>query len=146
MKKPILRIDLDDTVCLYTEHYKYCKEVFYNIEYPQSREGFFLELEPIDGAIFYIDLLTQYFDVWFLTRPSYLNPHSYTEKRLWVEKYFGLDMCKKLDFVNDKSAMSGDYLIDDVKWNDFKGIQLQFGTEGLETWYKVYTKLLEFIC
>ena len=144
MKKKKVFIDLDDTIVYFTRHYLRCRHTHpeYN-PYPQSRPGFFLELEPIEGAKETIIKLQDHFDVWILSRPSYKNPHCYTEKRLWLEKYYGLDFCQKLILCPDKGLVRGDYLIDDVLWKDFQGVQLQFGTGDLQTWDAVYTKLME---
>ena len=111
--------------------------------YPQSRIGFLLNLEPIPGAKETIAKLQQHFDIKILTKPSYLNPHCYTEKRLWVEKHYGLDMCQHLYFAPDKTLMKGDYLIDDILWEGFEGIQLQIGQPDLSSWDKVYDRIME---
>lgn len=38
---------------------------------------------------------------------------SYTEKRAWIEKYFGFDACYNLILSYDKTMIMGNYLIDD---------------------------------
>lgn len=139
--KPILFIDLDDTVNLYRKSWQQQKIEFPNIEYPQSIAGFFLKLKPIKDSQKYIGMLQKDYDVWFLTRPSYMNPLSYTEKRLWVENHYGLEMCKKLILCPDKGLLKGDYLVDDYKWENFDGHQLLFGSKEYSTWEKVYKYL-----
>lgn len=66
---------------------------------------------------------------WILTCPSYKNPMSYTEKRLWIEDHLGFNWCRKLINSPDKSLLIEDYLIDDKPWPGFQGTQLLFGSE-----------------
>ena len=94
--------------------------------YPQSRVGFFAELEIFDGVIDAINKLKETSDVYFLTRPSIMNKHCYTEKAEWIEKYFGLESLNNLILCCDKSMIKAnpcDILIDD---SDRDG-QLEFG-------------------
>jgi 5'(3')-deoxyribonucleotidase len=135
--KDIVYIDMDDTICDYMSHHNKMSKLNPDIKYPQSQKGFFLNLEPIEGAIDAINQLRKKYDVYILTRPSYLNPHCYTEKRLWIEKYFGVDFCKKLIISPNKDLLMGDYLIDDMPWPGFKGKQLQFGKPPYENWEKI---------
>src|ERR1700692_4062475 len=124
MKKKLC-VDLDDVLCNYTKHFVYCIKQYPQFNpYPQSRLGFFLELEPIDGAIETIKKLKEHFDIHFVTRPSIKNLHCFIEKAQWISKYFGEDMLNKLTITSYKQDFSGDYLIDDVIWEGFKGTQL----------------------
>jgi 5'(3')-deoxyribonucleotidase len=105
--------------------------------YPQSKWGFFLDLEPIEGAIDAIDILKKDYDVWILTRPSMRNINSYTEKAYWVNKYLGYDMLEKTIYSPDKSLLIGDYLIDDqnnAKQEEFKGKWLHYGSDKFKNW------------
>ncbi len=143
MKKKIIHIDMDDTICHFKKHFFKCRNTHPSFIYPQSRPGFFAELEPIDGAKEAIAKLQEHFDVWILTRPSVLNPHCYTDKRLWLEEHYGLDFCNKLILCPDKGLIKGDYLIDDVLWKDFEGHQVHFGTINFDTWDKVVDYIYE---
>lgn len=137
MKRKIVYVDMDDVLCDYvTERNKKLLENP-DILYPQSQYGFFTNLEPIEGAIEGVNYLRTKFDVYILTRPSYKNPLCYTEKRIWIEKHFGLEFCKNLIIAYDKSLLRGDYLIDDVRWDDFEGKQLLFGSDEFKNWEKV---------
>lgn len=124
-----LFIDIDGTLADFIGSYR----KYYNEEtnkFPQSNWGFFANLEPIEGAIETTKELMKVYDVWILTRASYMNPLCYTEKRIWIEKYFGLDFCKKLIICGDKSLVKGDYLIDNCLQDgqtDFEGKLLHFG-------------------
>lgn len=120
------------------------KNIYPDFTYPQSQKNFFLNLKPIEEAKEYIELLKGHFDIYFLTRPSYLNPLCYTEKRLWVEKHYGLDMCNKLIICPNKALIKGDFLVDDILWEDFEGIQIQYGTGEFTSWKIVYEKLINY--
>jgi 5'(3')-deoxyribonucleotidase len=63
-----------------------------------------------------------------------MNPLSYTEKRVWVEKYLGLEACKKMFLAPRKDLLIGDYLIDDVIHKGFRGEQIHFGSEKFPNW------------
>lgn len=100
--------------------------------FPQSRQGFFILLKPIEGAIEAVSLLRKHYDVYILTRPSFYNLHCYTEKAIWVRMHLGYEMQKRLMIVPNKSFVEGDYLIDDMLvdgQSEFKGKLLHFGHE-----------------
>ncbi len=135
-------IDMDDTICNFSKLHKEWSEKF-NAEFPQGIKHFFQELEAIEDAIRVVNrfIESNKYDVWILTAPSVYNPNSYTEKRLWVEKYFGLDFCHKLILSPDKSLLSGHYLIDDMtegKGQDgFYGKLIHFGGDRFPNWKAV---------
>ena len=135
MKKRIY-VDMDDTLAKYQQAHTLAKQKT-GIEFPQSIPNFFLNLEPIERSIEGVLELSKIYDVHFLTAPSYMNPLSYTEKRLWIEKYFGLEWCKKLILAYDKSLLKGDYLIDDSIGKgqlEFEGELIQIGTQKFPNW------------
>ena len=139
--KPILYIDMDDTICDFVSEYNRMRKLQPQEKYPQSVKGFFLSLKPLKDAIESVNILREKFDVYILTRPSYKNPLCYTEKRLWIEEYFDLEFCQKLIICPNKDLLIGDYLIDDMPWPGFKGEQLQYGKPPYETWEKVLNYL-----
>lgn len=130
-------IDMDDTMCDFMGMYN--KKLAENpeIKYPQSQAGFFTSLEPLPGAIEGVKKLCLVHDVYILTRPSIKNPLCYTEKRLWIEKYFGEAFCERLIICPDKGLMLGDYLIDDLRWQNFQGKQILFGNPLFKDWAAV---------
>lgn len=135
----ILYVDMDDTLAKYQQAHDLAKKTM-DIKYPQSLPNFFLNLEPIEGAIEGVIYLSKKYDIHFLTAPSYMNPLSYTEKRLWIEKYFGLEWCKKLILAYDKSLLKGDYLIDDSIGKgqlNFEGKLIQIGTHEFPDWNSI---------
>ena len=138
-------IDMDDVMCQFSKAYHKSKINNPELQYPQSIEGFFLALEPIPDAIDIVNGLRSDFDVSVLTAPSTRNPHSYTEKRLWIEKYFDYAFTKKLIISPNKALLKGDYLVDDYsegKGQDkFEGTLVHFGTSDFPDWQTVDTFL-----
>ncbi len=134
-------VDMDDVLCQFSKAYQRSKVANSDLEYPQSIEGFFLALEPMPNGIDVVNRFRSEFDVYILTAPSTRNPHSYTEKRLWIEKYFDYDFTKRLILSPNKALLKGDYLIDDYdkgKGQDkFEGILIHFGTPEFPDWQAV---------
>ena len=100
------------------DFYKKYKEMIAlepSIKYPQSQYDYFRNLEPIKNAVETYKWLAsqEMFDVSILTAPSVLNALSYTDKRIWVEKFLGMDACHKMIISGQKHKCVGDYLIDD---------------------------------
>lgn len=142
MNKKIVYIDLDDTICNFSTHFLNKLRENPLIKYPQSQYGFFTDLLPLEGAIDGVNKLREKYDVYILSRPSFRNPLCYTEKRVWVEKYFGLDFSEKLILCGFKHLMIGDYLIDDFICKDFKGDQIIFGSDKFKNWESVLNYLI----
>jgi 5'(3')-deoxyribonucleotidase len=141
--KKIVYVDMDGVLCDYHGAYSDAIKINPKIEYPQSQHGFFSNLEPITGAIESMRWLleSKFFDVHILTAPSIHNPMSYTEKRVWVEKWLGFDMVKKLIITRNKALNKGDFLIDDNTEGNgqskFEGELIHFGSESFPTWIEV---------
>jgi 5'(3')-deoxyribonucleotidase len=140
--KPIVYVDMDDTLCDFSGAFSKRLEENKETKYPQSKEGFFLNLEPLEGAIDGYNFLDSHFDVWILTCPSVLNPLCYTEKRLWVEKHLGLERAKKLIISPDKSLFKGHYLIDDTDFKGQKGFEGKFMHFGKD--YKNWDEVIAY--
>lgn len=142
MKKRVF-IDMDNTLCDYTGRFKAIQaESDEHIPYPQSQYGFFSSLDPLPGAIDAYHTLEEYYEVYILTAPSYLNPLCYTEKRVWVEQHLGLLTTRNLIICQRKGLLKGDYLIDDHPYPEFEGEQLLFGQAPFEQWQQVLDYLL----
>lgn len=134
---------MDDTINLYTTHFIKLRE--HQNHFPQAKEGFYIDIPPNEDAIKYVKLLSSIYDVYFLTAPSLKNPHSYSEKRLWIEKYFGFDWVTKLIICNHKNLLMGDYLIDDLDFGKgqegFTGELIRYKSTKYPTWDKIYDYL-----
>lgn len=145
MKKRIY-IDMDDTLCDFTGAAEAIRTVSEGkIWYPQATYGFFAKLKPLPGAIDAFRRLEEHFEVYILTAPSYMNPMSYTEKRVWVEENLGLETTKNLILCRQKGLLKGDYLIDDHTYPTFEGRQILFGQPPFENWAAVLDELLPTI-
>lgn len=134
MRKRVF-IDMDDVLCDFKGQYNKLKTDF--VPNPQTTWGFFTNLPEIEGSIETFRWLETKFDVYILTRPSYMNPLCYTEKRVWVENHLGLETCKKLIICYDKSLLKGDFLIDDNIHEGFEGELIHFGTDQFPNWESV---------
>ena len=130
-------VDMDHVLCDFNKSYIEKRYLYPDLKFPQSLPGFFANLEPIEDSVDSYKWLSENFDTWILTRASYMNAYCYTDKRLWVEKHLGLDVCKKLMIVPDKTLVIGDYLIDDCLWPGFIGKQLLFGQEEYPNWKSI---------
>ena len=107
--------------------------------------GFYLDLPPVPGAIEAFQKISQRYEAYILTAPSWENPSCYTDKRLWVEKYLGQAAYKRLIISNDKSLFTGKALIDDrTKYGvtKFKGEHIHFGGDKFPNWESV----LNYLC
>ena len=122
------------------------EDVKYN--YPWSIPGFFLELEQIPLAIDSVKKLSSVHDVWFLSRPSFKNLHSYTEKAIWIRDNFGYDLQKKLILCGDKSLLKGDILIDDsnnANQDKFEGLWIRIWNPEFPDWISVLSKIDNYL-
>jgi len=146
--KKILYIDMDDVLADFLKSYHHHVKMNPAIQFPQATYGFFSELEPIPNAIESVKKLIadEQFDVYVLTAPSVRNPMCYTEKRLWIEKYFGLEFCERLIICSNKGLIKGDFLIDDYAsgkgQEHFQGELLHFGPKAK---YPTWADILEVL-
>lgn len=144
----IVYIDMDDVLCDYTTAFNNAIEETPGIAFPQSQYGFYANLAPITEAIESVQKLinSEKFDPYILTAPSTRNPFSYTEKRVWIEKYFGFEFTEKLIISPNKGLLKGDILIDDLisgrGQENFVGKVMQFGSADYPDWNAVMEKLL----
>ena len=146
----IIYIDMDDVLCDYTTAFNNAIEETPGIAFPQSQYGFYANLAPITGAIESVQKLinSEKFDPYILTAPSTRNPFSYTEKRVWIEKYFGIEFTEKLIISSNKGLLKGDILIDDLisgrGQENFEGKIMQFGSANYPDWKTVIARLETF--
>jgi 5'(3')-deoxyribonucleotidase len=83
--------------------------------------------------------------VYFLSSAMWDVPESFMDKRLWIEKHFGLEWCKKLILAYDKSLLKGDYLIDDSIGKgqlEFEGELILIGTSKFPDWSSIIKYLM----
>ena len=134
---------MDDTLCHFEKAFHKAVALNPKQPFPQSQWGFFLGLEPYDGAIEGLRKLEEKYDVWILTKPSTRNLNCYTEKAKWIYDHFGQDIVDKLIICPDKALLKGDYLIDDKIWSDFEGEQLHFLSDEYPDWEAVVNYLMK---
>jgi 5'(3')-deoxyribonucleotidase len=145
----IIYIDMDDVLCDYTADFNKAIEETPSIAFPQSQYGFYANLAPITGAVESVKKLinSERFDPYILTAPSTRNPFSYTEKRVWIEKYFGIEFTEKLIISPNKGLLKGDILIDDLiegrGQENFEGKIMQFGSTDYPDWKSVIYELVK---
>ena len=148
-KKPKAYVDMDDTAVNFSSQLNLYNKMYPSYQYPQSIIGFFSSMKPMPGFLEAWRVLSEYYDMRFLSRPSPYNLGSYTEKAVWVrDNMGGIDALEKLNLNPDKSIVGekGDYLIDD--WDvhgqtEFKGEFVRFGSQGkCKNWKEVTVYLL----
>jgi 5'(3')-deoxyribonucleotidase len=109
------------------------------------QQSFYAELELMPGAKEAIEKLDSKYEIAFVSAPSWDNPYSFTEKRLWLEKHFGEWGRKRMDLSFRKGLYMGHYLIDDrTKYGagDFIGEHVMFGTDPFQTWEETVKYLM----
>jgi 5'(3')-deoxyribonucleotidase len=140
--REIVYVDMDGTLCDFIGPFKTSE---FKLKYPQSKVGFFLDLDPIEGAIEGVKTLQTKYDVWILTRPSIKNTNCYTEKAEWIKKYLGEDMLNKMILCPDKSLVKGEFLIDDDYRHgqpEFEGEHIHFMTDER---FLNWTSIVEYL-
>ena len=144
MKKRIY-VDMDGVLCNFYGAAKKALLDNPNQKYPQAQWGFFLKLKPLDQAIESFHKLAEKYDVWILTRPSFRNTNSWTEKAQWVWDNLGYEFVEKTIMSGDKSLLKGDYLIDDdvnANQEKFEGELIKFGSKEFPNWIAVLEHLM----
>ncbi len=78
--------------CDYAAGFVSHKAKYPEFAFPQSIPGLYESLDPMSDVIESYTWLHEHpkLDFYILTAPSIKNPHSYAEKRIWVEKYLGM--------------------------------------------------------
>jgi 5'-nucleotidase len=156
--KKILLIDMDGVIVDFGEK---VKEIDLDPHIPMDLkkspdeiEGVFKDLKPLNDAVESILKLhkSDQYDLFIATTAPWNNPSSFSDKRVWIEKYFGLLFKKKMFITHRKDLLVGDYLIDDRLANgagDFKGELLHFGWNyesqswnDYKDWNSIMNKLL----
>lgn len=143
----IVYVDMDDVLCDFSGAYDAALTINAGIKYPQSQYVFFTNLAAIDGALDTLHTLIEsnHYEPYILTAPSTRNPFSYTEKRVWIEQYFGYEFVEKLIICSNKGLLKGDYLIDDnvsgKSQESFDGKLIHFGSKDFPHWGSVKAQL-----
>jgi len=140
MSKPILHIDMDGVIA----NYDLLAKDYPNLE-DRHVKGFFLRIPVMEGAVIAIELLSEHYDIFFLSTAPWSNVNAGSEKRMWIEHYFGEHAFKRLILTHRKDLVIGDYLIDDRTKNgagEFKGKHIHFGSLEFPDWDAVLNYLI----
>lgn len=139
--RKVVYIDMDGVLSNFSKAHseQYCET---DNPFPQSHPHFFYNLEEIEGSNHAVRELHKFYNVRIATAPSVKNPHCYTEKRQWIEKHYGdINLQERLYIIPDKSALIGDYLIDDYDsgrgQDKFMGELIHFGSNEYKDWNSV---------
>jgi len=138
-QKPILYIDLDDTLADYKNGWRKLDEAMLK-EYEgheYDAPHFFANLEPLPSAVKAFRILSLKYDTYILSSAPFSNPTAWCDKLEWVKKYLGVGSFRRLIISHHKNLSYGDYLIDDREVNgakEFMGTFLQFGKDPFKTW------------
>ncbi len=136
-KKKIVYIDMDgvlvnlgDEITRWFAAHPHLKEKFSNN--PDHITGLFRFPKPMEGALNAVKKLQESgkYELFIATSSPWGNPEALTDKRYWLEYWFGETFHKRLVTTHRKDLLVGDYLIDDRTKNgaaDFPGEHLQFG-------------------
>lgn len=137
IKKKIVYIDMDGVIVDFGKAIKDWFEKHPHLverykTHPDHIQGLFRIAPPIEGAIEAIKKLhnSGKYELFIATSAPWGNPQSLTDKRFWLEDYFGDIFHKRLFTTHRKDLLMGDYLIDDRLKNgagEFKGKLLRFG-------------------
>ena len=160
LKKKIIYIDMDGVIVDFGRAIEEWFETHPHLEeryktFPDHIQGLFRIAPPIEGAISAIKKLHESgkYELFIATSAPWGNPQSNTDKRFWIEDYFGDLFHKKMFITHRKDLLMGDYLIDDRVKNgagEFSGELLRFGLDWennytpneYPTWDSILTKLL----
>ncbi len=129
-----------EEVCWAIRHIKVLKVI-------KNNPSFFMSLDAIPESIEAVNQLFECgkYDIYFLSTPMWNVPHSFSQKKQWIQKHFGMKARKRLILTYRKDLNIGDYLIDDTTRNgtgEFTGEHLHFGTEKYPDWKSILNKLL----
>ena len=152
MEKKRVYIDMDNVLVDFQSGLDKIPEDIKQKYYKRADEipGIFALMEPKAGALKAVERLNDKFDLYILSTAPWLNPSAWSDKLLWVQKYFGEGednpFYKRLIISHNKHLNDGDFLIDDRDKNgakDFKGEWIHFGSEKFPDWKTVTDYLLK---
>ena len=143
----ILFIDMDGVIVDFMQSVKNHPEFEKYKDRIDILPDVFLNALPMESAINSVVKLinSNKYDVYIASTASWGNIDSFSHKRIWIEKYFGDKLKKRLILTHRKDLLIGDYLIDDRIKNgagEFKGELIHFGTDKFPDWDSVLEYLI----
>ncbi|MGX2970033.1 5' nucleotidase, NT5C type [Ursidibacter sp. B-7004-1] len=147
MNKPILYIDMDNVLVNFQSGI-----AALDIETRETYRGnydeapnIFSKMKPIKGAVEAVHKLAEHYDIYALSTAPWNNPTAWSDKVLWIQKYFGTVLYKRLILSHHKNLNKGEFLIDDRLKNGvetFEGEHLHFGVD-YKNWQEITDYLLD---
>jgi 5'(3')-deoxyribonucleotidase len=149
--KPIVYIDMDnvlvDFVTGITRLSKELREKYKG--HLDDCPGIFALMDPMPGAMDAVAKLAPHFDLYVLSTAPWLNDMAWSDKAVWIKRYFGGGkdsvFYKRLIISHHKNLNRGAYLIDDRTKNgaaEFGGELILFGSDEFPAWPQVVEYLL----
>jgi 5'(3')-deoxyribonucleotidase len=145
-KKPIVHIDMDGVIADFRRaNEENGRDKHFYSPPEMYKPKFFQNLHPVEPSLDAVRaiLRSDKYDVYILTQPLANSPISYTEKVVWICKWFP-ELKDSIIMTQDKSLIKGDYLIDDnPKWKSFEGefLFLDPDRDFRESWDEILVKL-----
>lgn len=144
--KPILYIDMDNVLVNFESAIDRLDDIT-KAEYQGRLDevpGIFSLMEPMHGAVEAIARLQEVYDVYVLSTAPWFNPSAWSDKLLWIQRYFGSGkdsyLYKRLIISHHKQLNQGAIIIDDGTKNgvsSFIGRHIHFGTDACPDWNSV---------
>ena len=156
MRKPLLYLDMDNVLVSFQSGLDRVSDELKQ-KYAYDKDGkphyddipdIFSLMDPMKGAVEAVDRLKEKYDIYILSTAPWDNPSAWSDKLLWVKKYFGDVFYKRLILSHHKNLciQPGAYLVDDRHRHgadQFGDHWIEFGSEKFPDWETVTTYLLE---
>lgn len=139
LKKKIVYIDMDGVLVDFGkaiqdwfDNHPHLKERYKT--FPDHIQGLFRIAPPMKDAVEAVKKLHESgkYELFIASAAPWGNPQANTDKRFWIEEYFGEMFHKRMFITHRKDLLIGDYLIDDRLKNgagEFSGKLLRFGLD-----------------
>lgn len=155
MEKPILYLDMDNVLVDFKSGLdKVSNDIKAQYECDDNGKphyddipGLFGLMEPVFGAVEAVAKLQEKYDLYILSTAPWNNPSAWSDKLLWVKRYFGDVFHKRLILTHHKDLciQPGAYLVDDRHRHGaykFGNHWIQLGSERFPDWDSVVAFLM----